>query len=125
MGPDEFNAREFYYRTDDGVEFKLLPIQPVSEEVLNVTQSEILDDLGFKEFPMSMDFDVTIGECDELFKAIYAMQLKEEISKSMYCICEMAKRYLYLLKEKDQSSCVMNGQITIDEYTQSLKGEQQ
>lgn len=125
MGPDEFNACEVYYRTADGGEFKLLPIKALSVDEINFTQSEILKDLCIDKFPISMDFEVTKGQFDEFFEAIYALQRHEDMSKSMYCICEMAKRYLYLLKEKDQSSCVMNGQITIDEYIQSLKGEEQ
>ena len=103
MGPDEFNSTELYYRTKDVGEFKLLPIKALTEGQIEFTQSQ-LDVNNWLITHEEIDVNAAILYGDELFKTIEAIQQKEELNNSLYIICEMAKRYLYLLKEKENNN---------------------
>lgn len=102
MGEDKFNEKELYYQIDGG-EFKLLPIKPLTTSDIEIEQSKLDVDTRLLSID-KMDFNAvleTSAEMDEIFKSIVAIQQHFEMQNSLYIICEMAKRYLYLLKEKE------------------------
>lgn len=97
MGENEFRG-DLYYRTDDG-EVKLLPIKPLTISEIEVEQSKLeLNELILCH-PEEFEVSATIESCDEVFKAIQSIITKYELNDNLYIICEMAKRYLYLVKE--------------------------
>ena len=101
----DFN-RELHYYFDDGGEIKLEPIKPMSIEEIETVQATLTpDDLvikNFKDIDYSVDLDIT--GFDEITKAIMAIELEQQLQNNLYCICEMAKRYVYMLKEKDKAN---------------------
>ena len=100
---ENFNARELYYSINGG-EFKLLPIKPLTELEIQIEQDKLPVPVGVD---LSWQSICTSSICygDEFFTAIEAIEHNEMIGRELYIICEMAKRYIYLLnelqKEKD------------------------
>lgn len=100
MGEDDFNKRELYYQIDGG-EFKLLPIKPLTISEIEMEQSK-LDVNGWVKYA-DVGAEAVINNVDPLFRIIESIHKHFEEQDNLYCICEMAKRYLYLLKEQDMS----------------------
>ena len=92
----DFNERELYYQIDGG-EFRLMPIKPLEIKDIEFVQSNLETSEWLKG--VDVDYETMITHCDELFKSIEAIERHYEEQNDLYCICEMAKRYLYLLKK--------------------------
>lgn len=101
MGED-FNKRELYYQIDDG-EVKLLPIKPLSADEIFIEQSKL--NLGGVAFPdLDVECSAVIENANDIFTFINSIQQKYDLDRNLYIICEMAKRYLYMLKEKQNNA---------------------
>lgn len=98
MGED-FNERELYYRLDNGGEIKLLPIKPLTLSEIQIEQDKLPIPVGVDLSDKSIS-TASFNHCDEFTVAIENMIHNEMIGRELYIICEMAKRYLYLLKEQ-------------------------
>ena len=93
-----------YYKTEDGRYIKMADIKPLSISEIQAKQDDI------KTIPISLDLSekslasAIIKNADEFMVAIEAMIRKEELDVDMYVICEMAKRYVYLMSLNDKEA---------------------
>ena len=101
---DKFNDTALYYRCADGGEFKLLPIKPITEAEISVTQYELLKGTDISLLSYDINESAIIENSDELFKAIMAMEQHYQDIKDLHIICEMAKRYIYWLKKQGEQN---------------------
>ena len=91
-----------YYKTKDGNYIKMADIKPLSISEIQIKQDDlhiIPCDLDLSEKSMET---VTFEHSDEFMVAIDEMIQQHLLDKDMYVICEMAKRYVYLMSLNDK-----------------------
>ena len=109
----DINEQTLYYRTEAGKEFKLLPIKPLSEEEIIKMQERLKAEVNCtsETFGLNWDEEIICGAADDMFNALSAMVDKYHENQNLYAVCEMARRYLYMLTK--QNDRPIPGQISI------------
>lgn len=99
-----FDFENVYYKTKDGNYIKMADVKPLSITEIQSRQNDI------QTIPVSLDLSekslasAIIENADEFMMAIEAKIKKEELDVEMYVICEMAKRYVYLMSLNDKEA---------------------
>lgn len=105
MPTKDWDKLEFYYQTDTGKYIKLPPITSLSLEEINIRQEEIhsplpIDITSLESITATIEnADLFMDELADLQKSLIRQEI---VDRELWTICEMAKRYIYLLKEKSK-----------------------